>query len=91
MEIRKERGQMQETFSLEELQKMIKENKYKEKDQIYCNEYPNLIFIYEKGEFVGYYADGHDLFGDGSLKELIKNKDSRFSNEPFISYPDEMS
>ena len=82
---------MKETFNLEELQKKIKENKYEEGDKIYCNEYPNLNFIYENGEFIGYYADGHDLFGDGPLAEIIKDKNCLFSNKPFISYPDEMN
>lgn len=80
---------MKETFNLEELKKMIKENKYKEKDRIYCNIYPNYTFIYEDGKFIGYYSDGHDLFGDGSLDELIKDENCIFSNEPFINYPDE--
>lgn len=81
---------MQETFDLEELYKKIKENKYKEGDRIYCNIYPNYIFIYEAGVFVGYYPDGHDLFADGSLEELVKDKTAIFSNEPFIIYPDEI-
>ncbi len=80
---------MQVTFDLEELRKYIKENKYKEGDRIYCNIYPNYIFIYEENEFVGYYPDGHDLFGDGLLEELIKDKNAIFSNEPFVKYPDE--
>lgn len=80
---------MQETFYLEELHKKIKGNKYKEGDRIYCNIYPNYIFVYESGEFVGYYPDGHDLFGDWSLEELIKDKNAIFSNEPFVKYPDE--
>ena len=82
---------MQETFNLEELHQKIKENKYKEKDRVYCNEYPNYIFIYEDNEFVAYYADGHDLFSDGLLEELIKDKNCLFSDKPFISYPDEMN
>lgn len=82
---------MKRTFNLEGLQQMIKENKYKDGDRIYCNIYPNYIFIYEDGEFIGYYPDGHDLFGDGSLEELVKDKNSIFSNEPFIKYPNEMN
>ena len=80
---------MKETFNLEELEKKIKENEYKEGDRIYCNEYPHYIFIFEENEFIGYYPDGHDLFGDGSLGELIKDKNCLFSNEPFIQYPNE--
>ncbi len=80
---------MQQTFNLEELKKQINENKYQDGDRIYCREFPSLIFIYENHEFVGYYADGHDLFGDGTLYELIKNKDCTLSNEPFLSYPNE--
>ena len=80
---------MHETFNLEELQKMIKENKYKEGDKVYCREYPSLIFIYENKEFIGYYADSHDLFGDGTLQEIIKDKNSIFSNNSFISYLNE--
>lgn len=82
---------MHETFNLEELQRRIKENKYQGGDRIYCKEYPNSIFIYENNEFISYYADGHDLFSDGKLDEIIKDKKCSFSNEPFISYQDEMN
>lgn len=65
-------------------------NKYNEGDRIYCLEYPNLVFIYEENEFIAYYSDGHDLFGDGPLLNLIKDGENyTFSTEPFINYPDE--
>ena len=79
-------------YTLEDINKKISKNEYKEGDKIYCLEYPNLIFIFENNEFIGYYQDGHDLFSDGQLSDFLKeNKEYTISNEPFIEYPDEMN
>ena len=72
-------------YNLEELCKEITNNEFKDGDQIYCSEFPNLIFIFENGEFISYYNEGHDLYGDGPLMELLKEDGKYiFSNEPFI-------
>ena len=63
---------MKKDFTLDELKKYIEENKFDNGDRIYCKEYPNLIFIFEKNNenqsinnFIAYYFEGQDLYSDG--------------------------
>ncbi|MCI8567900.1 MAG: hypothetical protein HFG48_01115 [Bacilli bacterium] len=83
---------MKKSFDLSELKKYISDSQFSNGDRLYCLQFPNLIFIYELdnnpsiANFIGYYADSHDLFSDGSLSELLKdNNDYIFSKEPFIN------
>lgn len=83
---------MKELFNVEELKEYIKANKFKNEDRIYCKEYPNLIFIFEDNEFIAYYSEGHDLYGDGTLMDLLDQKENYlFSTNQFVNYPDEMN
>lgn len=82
---------MTKEFDIKTLKQFIIDGKFQNGDKIYCKQYPNLIFIYENNSenkseidnFIAYYMDGHDLYSDGALSEIIKNDDCTFSVEPF--------